>query len=207
MECLLPQCPIGTHDFSRVFGRSYRRLQNITPFQHDVPFSNRGQTERTIQTLKDMLRACTLDFKGAWDEQLALIEFSYNNSYYSSIGMAPYEALCGRKCKTLLCLQDINESLTIRLDLIQVIIDKIRAIQERIKMAQSHQKSCADRRCRTLEFEAGDRVFLEVCSTKGIAGFGVVGKLSLRYIGPYLLRNELERWPTHQSYHWSCQGA
>ena len=48
-----------------------------------------GQTEHTIQTLEDMLRACTLDYKSAWDEQLALIEFSYNNRYHASIGVAP----------------------------------------------------------------------------------------------------------------------
>ena len=69
-----------------------------------------GQTERTIQTLEDMLQACTLDSKGAWDEQLALIEFSYNNSYHASIGMAPYEALYGRKRRTPLCWQEIDEA-------------------------------------------------------------------------------------------------
>jgi len=56
-----------------------------------------GQTECTIQTLEDMLRACALDFKSAWDEQLALIEFSYNNRYHASLSMAPYEALYGRR--------------------------------------------------------------------------------------------------------------
>ena len=59
-----------------------------------------GQIERTIQTLEDMLWACALDFKKAWDAQVALIEFSYNNTRHSSIGMAPYEALYGRKCWT-----------------------------------------------------------------------------------------------------------
>ena len=63
-----------------------------------------GQNECTIQTLEDMLRSCALDFKSVWDEQLALIEFSCNNSYHASIGMAPYEALYGRKRKTPLCL-------------------------------------------------------------------------------------------------------
>lgn len=59
-----------------------------------------GQSERTIQTLKDMLRACALDLAGSWENQLALIEFAYNNSYHTSIGMAPYEALYGRKCRS-----------------------------------------------------------------------------------------------------------
>ena len=58
------------------------------------------QAERTIQTLEDMLRACLIDFKGNWDDHLPLIEFAYNNSYHSSIKMAPYEALYERKCRS-----------------------------------------------------------------------------------------------------------
>ena len=54
-----------------------------------------GQTERTIQILEDMLRACALDLKGNWEDHLPLVEFTYNNSYQSSIQMAPYEALYG----------------------------------------------------------------------------------------------------------------
>ena len=57
-----------------------------------------GQSERTIQTLEDMLKACVIEFRGSWDEHVALIEFAYNNQYHSSIGMAPYEALYRRKC-------------------------------------------------------------------------------------------------------------
>ena len=59
-----------------------------------------GQTKRTIQTLQDMLRACVIDFKGSWDDHLSLIEFYYNNIYHSSIGMAPFEALYGKRCRS-----------------------------------------------------------------------------------------------------------
>ena len=62
-----------------------------------------GQSERTIQTLEDMLRACVLEFGGSWDTHLPLMEFAYNNSYQANIGMAPYEALYGRKCRTPVC--------------------------------------------------------------------------------------------------------
>ena len=62
-----------------------------------------GQTERTIQTLEDMLRCCVMDFKGSWIDRLHLIEFSYNNSFHASIRMAPYEALYGKKCRTPMC--------------------------------------------------------------------------------------------------------
>ena len=68
-----------------------------------------GQFERTIQTLEDMLRACVLDFKGSWFSHLPLVEFSYNNSYRSSIRAAPYEALYGRKCRSLICWDNVGE--------------------------------------------------------------------------------------------------
>ncbi|KAL0411104.1 UNVERIFIED_CONTAM: Transposon Ty3-G Gag-Pol polyprotein [Sesamum latifolium] len=62
-----------------------------------------GQSERTIQTLEDMMRACTMEFKGNWDDHLPLMEFAYNNSFHSSISMAPYEALYGRRCRSPVC--------------------------------------------------------------------------------------------------------
>ena len=68
-----------------------------------------GQTERTIQTLEDMLRMCVLDFKQDWDQYLPLVEFTYNNSYHSSIGMSPYEALYERKCRSPLCWIEVGE--------------------------------------------------------------------------------------------------
>ena len=110
--------------------------------------------------MEDMLRAYVLDFKGAWEEQLALIEFSYNNSYHASIGMTPYEALYERKCRTPLCWQEIDEALTIGPELMQATTDKIKLIQERMRAAQSRQKSHADQRHRPLEFQVGDQVFL-----------------------------------------------
>ena len=69
---------------------------------HDTTFHPHtdGQSERTIQVLEDMLRACVLDHKGSWEEHLPLVEFAYNNSYQASIQMAPYEALYGRPCRS-----------------------------------------------------------------------------------------------------------
>ena len=68
-----------------------------------------GQSKRTIQTLKDMLRACVLDFKESWVKYLPLAKFAYNNSYQASIGMAPYEALYGQKCRTPICWDEVGE--------------------------------------------------------------------------------------------------
>ncbi|XP_057478225.1 uncharacterized protein LOC130765738 [Actinidia eriantha] len=68
-----------------------------------------GQSERTIQILEDMLRACMLDFKGSWNDYIALMEFAYNNSYQSSIGMAPFKVLYDRKCRTPVCWTEVGE--------------------------------------------------------------------------------------------------
>ena len=62
-----------------------------------------GRSERTIQVLEDMLRACVLNLKGSWEKHLPLVEFAYNNSYQASIQMAPYEALYGRPCQSPIC--------------------------------------------------------------------------------------------------------
>jgi len=67
-----------------------------------------GQSERTIQTLEYMLPACTLEYVGSWDQFLPLVEFAYNNSYHSSIDMAPYKALYGRRCRTPVCWNEVG---------------------------------------------------------------------------------------------------
>ncbi|XP_070019687.1 uncharacterized protein [Nicotiana sylvestris] len=143
-----------------------------------------GQAERTIQTLEDMLRACVLDFKGNWDDHLPLIEFAYNNSYHSSIKMAPYEALYGRRCRSPVGWFEVGETELYGPDLIHQAIEKVKVIQERLRTAQSRQKSYSDVRRRDLEFEVGDWVFLRISPMKGIMHFGKKGKLSPRYIGP-----------------------
>ena len=84
-----------------------------------------GQSERTIQTLEDMLRACVMEFKGSWDRYVHLMEFSYNNSYHSSIGMAPYEVLYGRRCRTPLCWNEVGERQLEGPELVQHTTDKI----------------------------------------------------------------------------------
>ncbi|KAI3772311.1 hypothetical protein L6452_03493 [Arctium lappa] len=84
-----------------------------------------GQSERTIQTLEDMLRACVIDFKGSWEIHLSLIEFSYNNSYHASIQAAPFEALYGRKCRTPLCWNEVGERQLAGPEIVQVTADKV----------------------------------------------------------------------------------
>ncbi|KAJ0927013.1 putative nucleotidyltransferase, Ribonuclease H [Helianthus annuus] len=144
-----------------------------------------GQSERTIQTLEDMLRSCVIDFKGNWDVHLPLIEFSYNNSYHSSINMAPFEALYGRKCRSPVCWHEIGEAQITGPELIQETTDKILQIRNNLLAARSRQKSYADKRRKALEFSVGERVLLKVSPWKGVVRFGKKGKLAPRYVGPF----------------------
>ena len=132
-----------------------------------------------------MLRACVLDFKGSWDDHLPLIEFGYNNSYHSSIKMAPYEALYGRKCRSPIGWFEVGETALFGPDLVLQAMEKVKVIQQRLAIAQSRHKSYADVRRRGLEFSIGDWVFLKVSPIKGVMRFGKKEKLSPRYIGPY----------------------
>ncbi|GJW16467.1 putative reverse transcriptase domain-containing protein [Tanacetum coccineum] len=158
--------------------------------RHGVPMSiisdrDGRKSERTIQTLEDMLRACVIDFGGNWDVHLPLAEFSYNNSYHSSIRCAPFEALYGRKCRSPVLWAEIGESSLIGPELVQETTDKVVLIKEKLKAARDRQKSYADNRRKPLEFEVGDRVLLKVSPWKGVIHFGTKGKLAPRYVGPF----------------------
>jgi hypothetical protein len=146
-----------------------------------------GQTERVNQILEDMLRACILEFPQKWDDCLPLAEFSYNNSYQESIKMAPFEALYGRRCRTLLNWSEPGERSFFRPDMVKEIEEKVQRIIHNLKKAQTRQKSYADKRRKPLYFLVGDHVYLKVSPMKGVTRFGVKGKLAPRYIGPFLV--------------------
>ncbi|GJW71486.1 putative reverse transcriptase domain-containing protein [Tanacetum coccineum] len=144
-----------------------------------------GQSERTIQTLEDMLHACVIDFGKGWVKHFPLAEFSYNNSYHASIKVAPYEALYGRKCRSPMCWAEVGEAQLTGPELIQETTEKIVLIKQRIQAAQDRQKSYADLKRKPMEFEVGDRVMLKVSPRKGVVRFGKRGKLNPRYVGPF----------------------
>ncbi|XP_038894617.1 uncharacterized protein LOC120083126 [Benincasa hispida] len=100
-----------------------------------------GQSEWAIQTLEDMLRACVLQFKGSWDTHLSLIEFAYNNSYHSSIGMASYKALYGRPCRTPICWNDVGERKLLGPELAQQTSDSVKIIRDNLKTTRDRKKS------------------------------------------------------------------
>ena len=111
-----------------------------------------GQSERTIQLMEDMLRACVIEFGGHWNSFLPLEEFSYNNSYHSSIDMAPFEVLYGRRCRSPIGWFDAFEVRPWGTDLLRDSLKKVKSIQENILAAQSRKKEYADRKVRDMEF-------------------------------------------------------
>ncbi|GKC08982.1 putative reverse transcriptase domain-containing protein, partial [Tanacetum coccineum] len=144
-----------------------------------------GQSGRTIQTLEDMLRACVMDFGKGWDKHLPLVEFSYNNSYHTSIKAAPFEALYGRKCRLPICWAEVGDAQLTGPEIVHETTKKIIQIKKRIQAARDRQKSYADRKRKPLEFKVGDKVMLKVSPWKGVMRFGKRGKLNPRYIGPF----------------------
>ncbi|KAM2294400.1 hypothetical protein ACFX1S_034308 [Malus domestica] len=111
-----------------------------------------GQSEMTIQTLEDMLRSSVLQLGDSWHDCLDLMEFAYNNSYHLSIGMAPFEALYEKSCRTPLCWSVVGERVSVGLEIVDVTTQNV-----------------------------------QLSRWKGVVRFGKKGKLSPRYIGPYMI--------------------
>ncbi|KAL0537322.1 hypothetical protein IC582_026299 [Cucumis melo] len=151
-----------------------------------------GQTERLNQVLEDMLRACELEFPSSWDSHLYLMEFAYNNSYQATIGMAPFEALYGKCCRSPVCWGEVGEQRLMGPELVQSTNEAIQKIRSRMHTAQSTQKSYADVRRKDLEFEVGDKVFLKVAPMRGVLRFERRGKLSPRFVGPFEILERID---------------
>ncbi|GJT27633.1 putative nucleotidyltransferase, ribonuclease H [Tanacetum coccineum] len=153
--------PIEIHVSRLVSGKGLQkawgtRLKFSTAFHPETD----GQSERTIQTLEDMLRSCALEWAGNWDDYICLVEFAYNNSWHASIKCAPFEMLYGRKCRAPICWDQVGERILEGPEMIEVTNEKVAVAREKLKEARLRQKSYADRNRRA-------------------------GKLSPRFIGPF----------------------
>ncbi|GJS44447.1 putative reverse transcriptase domain-containing protein [Tanacetum coccineum] len=161
---------IAYEKFTHFLGSLYIKL---LVHRFDMRYSlssmgGRGQSERTIQTLEDMLRACVLDFGKGWDKHLPLVEFSYNNSYHTSIKAAPFEALYGRKCRSPICWAKVGDSQLTGPEIIHEDTEEKVQIRGTFPAARDRQKSCADVRRKPIEFQVGDKVMLKVSPWKGV---------------------------------------
>ncbi|GKB66307.1 putative reverse transcriptase domain-containing protein [Tanacetum coccineum] len=158
----VPISIISDHD-SHFTSRFWQSLQNALGTQLDMSTTYHpetdGQSERTIQTLEDMLRACVIDFGKGWEKHLPLVEFSYNNSYHASIKATPFEALYGRKCRSPVCWAEVGDVQLTGPEIIHETTEKIVQIRQRLQAARDWQRS--------------------------VIRFRKRGKLNPRYIGPF----------------------
>ncbi|GJZ50755.1 putative reverse transcriptase domain-containing protein [Tanacetum coccineum] len=120
-----------------------------------------------------------------WDRHLPLIEFSYNNSYHTSIKAAPFESLYGHKCWSPICWAEVGDAHLTGPEIVRETTEKIIQIKHRLQASRDQQRSYADKSRKPLEFQVGDKVMLKVSPWKGVIHFGKRGKLNPRYIGPF----------------------
>ncbi|GKB13829.1 putative reverse transcriptase domain-containing protein [Tanacetum coccineum] len=129
--------PTRATDSMETLTRFWQSLQNALGTQLNMSttchLETNGQSERTIQTLEDMLRACVIDFRKGWDRHLPLVEFSYNNSYHASIKATQFEALYGRKCKSPVCWAEVGDVQLTGPEIIHETTEKIMQIRQRLK--------------------------------------------------------------------------
>ncbi|GJZ74939.1 putative reverse transcriptase domain-containing protein [Tanacetum coccineum] len=187
----LPRTRSG-HDAIWVVVDRLTKSAHFIAIREDFSTEKLAKSERTIQTLEDMLRSCAIDFSGGWDIHRSLVEFSYNNSFHSSIRCAPFEALYGRKCRSPVLWAEIVEGSLICPELVQETTNKVVVIKEKLQMARDRQKSYADSGRKVAEFNVGARVLLKVLPWKGVMRFGKKGTLSPRYVSPFEVLERIE---------------
>ena len=155
----VPKSIISNRD-SRFTSKFWKSIQNTLgarlKFSTAFHLQADEQSEHTIQTLGDKLRAYALDFQGTWDKYLPLAEFSYKNSYHASIGMALYEVLYGRKYRSSIHWYEIGERKFLRPELVEQATKAIEKIQRHMKTSQSWQTCYADKRCKPIEYTIGE---------------------------------------------------
>nr|GFD35273.1 putative reverse transcriptase domain-containing protein [Tanacetum cinerariifolium] len=135
----IPVSIISDRDL-RFVSNFWRSLQNALGTRLDMSTTYHPETddqsERTIQTLEDMLRACAIDFGKGWVNHFPLVEFSYNKSYHATIKAVPFEALYGRKCRSPVFWTKVGEAQILGPELIQETTEKIFQIKQRMQAAR-----------------------------------------------------------------------
>ncbi|CAN6723565.1 unnamed protein product [Malus baccata var. baccata] len=138
-----------------------------------------------------MLRSSVFHFGNVWHKRLDLIEFAYNNRFHSSIGMSPFEAIYGKSYRTPLCWSEVSERVLVGPEIVEETTQNIQVIKSNLKATQDYQKSLADRHATDRIYNVGDWVFLKLSPCKGVMRFRKKCKLSPRYIGPYMITEQV----------------
>jgi hypothetical protein len=125
----------GTQFTSRFWERFHEALDTQLRFSSAYHRQTNGQIERVNQILKDMLRACALQYGRSWDKSLPYAEFCYNNSYQESLKMAPFEMLYGRRCRTPLFWSETGEQKIFGPDILEEAEKQVRVVKENLRVA------------------------------------------------------------------------
>nr|GFB50390.1 putative reverse transcriptase domain-containing protein [Tanacetum cinerariifolium] len=153
--------------------------------EHQRPSGLLQQSDIPVWKWKGIAVDFVTKLRGSWDVHLSLVEFLYNNSYHSSVRCASFEALYGRKCRSLIMWAEVGEGQLIGPELVQKTTEKISQIKDRLKATRDRHKSYVNKRIKPLEFRVGDYVLLKVSPWKGVVRFGKKGKLTPRFVGPF----------------------
>jgi transposase InsO family protein len=167
----------GTQFTSRFWEKLHEAMDTRLNFSLVYHPQTDGQTERVNHILEDMLRACALKDSKSWDKCVPYAEFSYNNSYQKSLKMSPFEVLYGRKCRTPLFWNEPGENQVFGPEILREVEKQVHIVRENLQLAQSRQKSYADRKRRKLSFRVGDFVYLKVSHMRGLRAFQDTGKV------------------------------
>jgi hypothetical protein len=172
--------------FTSRFWQSFQKAMGTNVlFSTSYHPQSQGQVERVNQILEDMLRACVISFGMKWEDCLPWAEFSYNNSFQASLGMAPFQFLYGRKCRTPLYWSGAHERNHFGPDVVKEAEEQVQIIRENLKIAQDRQKKYYDAKHRDMHYKPGDLAYLRVTPLRGTHRFGIKGKLAPRYVGPF----------------------
>src|SRR3954470_13984132 len=170
---------------SRFWGSFQNAMGTHLSFSTAFHPRSSGQVKRVNQVLEDMLRACVISFGKNWEKSLPFAEFAYNNSFQSSLNMAPFEFLYVRRCRTPLNWSETGERQLFGPNMIKEAEDQVRIVRNQLKAAQSCQKSYYDRHHRQESYNLDEKAYLRVTPLKGTQRFGIKGKLAPRYIRPF----------------------
>ena len=135
--------------------------------------------------LEDMLRTYVMDKPTKWEDYLHLVEFAYNNGQQASLGMSPYESLCGRRCRTPMTWDNPVNRVVLGLEFLKDMEQEVVKIRQNLKVAQDRQKSYVDKNRVNREFSIGDHVYFRVREKKSSLKLRSCAKLSPRYCGPF----------------------
>src|SRR3954469_10743676 len=176
---------------SRFWESSQNAMGTHLSFSTSFHPQSSGQVERVNQILEDMLRACVISFGKNWEKSLPFSEFDYNNSFQSSLNMAPFEFQYGRRCRIPLNWSETGERQLFGPYMIKEAEEQVRIVRDHLKAAQSRQKSYYDHHHREESYNLDEKAYLRVTPLKGTQRFGIKGKLAPRYIGPFRILAKL----------------